>query len=158
FDLYQMENREYRLKEALAPVKDRFDYIIVDCPPSLGMLTVNALAAADGVIIPMQCEFYALEGLGMLMNTTSKIKKLFNPELEICGILLTMYNGRLVLSMQVVAELKRYYADKLFATPVSRNVKLSEAPGFGMPVYYHDKYCKGAREYLDIAKELISRI
>jgi len=158
FDLYQMENREYRLKEALAPVKDRFDYIIIDCPPSLGMLTVNALAAADGVIIPMQCEFYALEGLGMLMNTTSKIKKLFNPELEICGILLTMYNGRLVLSMQVVAELKRYYADKLFATPVSRNVKLSEAPGFGMPVYYHDKYCKGAREYLDIAKELISRI
>lgn len=158
FDLYQMENREYRLKEALSPVKDNYDYVIVDCPPSLGMLTVNALAAADGVIIPMQCEYYALEGLGMLMNTTSKIKKLFNPELEICGIVLTMYNGRLVLSMQVVAELKRYYADKLFATPVSRNVKLSEAPGFGMPVYYHDKYCKGAREYLDIAKELITRI
>ena len=94
----------------------------------------------------------------MLMNTTSKIKKLYNPDLQITGIVLTMFNGRLVLSMQVVAELKKYYADKLFATPISRNIKLSEAPGFGMPVYYHDKYCKGAREYMEIAKELITRI
>ena len=122
------------------------------------MLTVNALACADGVIIPMQCEYYALEGLGMLMNTTSKIKKLYNPALEITGIVLTMFSGRLVLTMQVVNELKRFYADKLFATPISRNVKLSEAPGFGMPVYYHDKYCKGAREYMDVAKELATRI
>lgn len=158
FDLFDMENRELRLKQALEPIKDKFDYIVIDCPPSLGMLTVNALTASDGVIIPMQCEFYALEGLGMLMGTTSKIKKLYNPNLEITGIVLTMYNGRLVLTMQVVSELKKYYADKLFATPVSRNVKLTEAPGFGMPVYYHDKYCKGAREYMEIAKELITRI
>ncbi len=158
FDLYEMENREFRLKSALESVKENYDYVIIDCPPSLGMLTVNALAAADGVIIPMQCEYYALEGLGMLMNTTSKIKKLYNPDLQITGIVLTMFNGRLVLSMQVVAELKKYYADKLFATPISRNIKLSEAPGFGMPVYYHDKYCKGAREYMEIAKELITRI
>ena len=122
------------------------------------MLTVNALTAADGLIIPMQCEFYALEGLGMLMNTTSKIKQYYNPRLEITGILLTMYNGRLVLSMQVVRELKKYYADKLFSQTISRNVKLSEAPGFGLPVYYHDRYCKGASEYLAVAKELITRI
>ena len=153
-----MENREYRLKNAIESIKDDYDYIVIDCPPSLGMLTVNALACADGVIIPMQCEYYALEGLGMLMNTTSKIKKLYNPALEITGIVLTMFSGRLVLTMQVVNELKRFYADKLFATPISRNVKLSEAPGFGMPVYYHDKYCKGAREYMDIAKELVTRI
>ncbi len=158
FDLYEMENREYRFKNAIEAIKDDYDYIIIDCPPSLGMLTVNALACADGLLIPMQCEYYALEGLGMLMNTTSKIKKLYNPALEITGILLTMYNGRLVLSMQVVSELKRFYADKLFATPISRNVKLTEAPGFGMPVYYHDKYCKGAREYMEAAKELITRI
>ena len=153
-----MENREYRLKNAIESIKDDYDYIVIDCPPSLGMLTVNALACADGVIIPMQCEYYALEGLGMLMNTTSKIKKLYNPALEITGIVLTMFSGRLVLTMQVVNELKRFYADKLFATPISRNVKLSEAPGFGMPVYYHDKYCKGAREYMDVAKELATRI
>ncbi len=158
FDLYEMENREYRFKNAIESLKNDYDYIIIDCPPSLGMLTVNALACADGLLIPMQCEYYALEGLGMLMNTTSKIKKLYNPSLEITGILLTMYNGRLVLSMQVVNELKRFYADKLFATPISRNVKLTEAPGFGMPVYYHDKYCKGAREYLEAAKELVTRI
>jgi len=158
FDLFEMENRETRLKTAISSISDDFDYIIIDCPPSLGMLTLNALVAAQGIIIPMQCEFYALEGLGMLMNTISKIKRHYNPALEITGIVLTMYNGRLVLSMQVVAELKKYYADKLFKTPISRNVKLSEAPGFGMPVYYHDKYCKGATEYLNIAKELITRI
>ena len=134
------------------------DYIFIDCPPSLGMLTVNALSAAAGVIIPMQCEYYALEGLSQLMITIRKIKQLYNGSLEICGILLTMYNGRLILTAQVVAELKKYYADKLFRTTISRNVKLSEAPGFGMPVYYHDRFCKGSTEYLDVAKELITRI
>ncbi len=158
FDLFSMENREYRLKDALKEVSEDFDYIFIDCPPSLSMLTVNALSASDGVIIPMQCEYYALEGLSQLMITIRKIKQLYNPELEITGILLTMYNGRLILTSQVVAELKKYYKDKLFKTTISRNVKLSEAPSFGVPVYYHDKYCKGSFEYLDVAKELITRI
>ncbi len=158
FDLYQLDNREYRLKEQLAAIKDNYDYIFIDCPPSLGMITVNALAAADAVIIPMQCEYYALEGLSQLMLTIRKIKQLYNPDLEICGILITMFNGRLILTMQVISELKKYYSDKLFKTPISRNVRLSEAPSFGTPVYYHDKSSKGAKEYLDVAKELISRI
>ena len=158
FDLYQLDNREYRLKKQLAALKDSYDYIFIDCPPSLGMITVNALAAADAVIIPMQCEYYALEGLSQLMLTIRKIKQLYNPELEICGILITMFNGRLILTMQVISELKKYYSDKLFKTPVSRNVKLSEAPGFGTPVYYHDKTSRGAAEYLEVAKELIDRI
>lgn len=158
FDLYQLDNREYRLKKQLEAVKDKYDYIFIDCPPSLGMITVNALAAADAVIIPMQCEYYALEGLSQLMITIRKIKQLYNPELEICGILITMFNGRLILTMQVISELKKYYSDKLFKTPVSRNVKLSEAPSFGKPVYYHDKSSKGAVEYLEVAKELIERI
>ena len=158
FDLYQLDNREYRLKKQLETVKNNYDYIFIDCPPSLGMITVNALAAADAVIIPMQCEYYALEGLSQLMITIRKIKQLYNPDLEICGILITMFNGRLILTMQVISELKKYYADKLFKTPVSRNVKLSEAPSFGKPVYYHDKSSKGANEYLEVAKELLERI
>ena len=158
FDLYQLENREYRLKNQLDAIKGDYDYIFIDCPPSLGMITVNALAAADAVIIPMQCEYYALEGLSQLMITIRKIKQLYNPELEICGILITMFNGRLILTMQVISELKKYYSDKLFKTPISRNVKLSEAPSFGTPVYYHDKSSKGAAEYLEVAKELLTRI
>ncbi|MBQ4556906.1 MAG: ParA family protein [Clostridia bacterium] len=158
FDLYQLDEREYRLKKQLESIKDQYDYIFIDCPPSLGMITVNALAAADAVIIPMQCEYYALEGLSQLMLTIRKIKQLYNAELEICGILITMFNGRLILTMQVISELKKYYSDKLFKTPISRNVKLSEAPSFGTPVYYHDKSSKGAKEYLDVAKELINRI
>ncbi|MBQ4598435.1 MAG: ParA family protein [Clostridia bacterium] len=158
FDLYQLDNREYRLKDQLNQIKDNYDYIFIDCPPSLGMITVNALAAADAVIIPMQCEYYALEGLSQLMLTIRKIKQLYNPELEICGILITMFNGRLILTMQVISELKKYYSDKLFKTPVSRNVRLSEAPSFGTPVYYHDKSSKGSKEYLDVAKELLERI
>lgn len=158
FDLYQLSNREYRLKNQLSTLRDEYDYIFIDCPPSLGMITVNALAASDAVIIPMQCEYYALEGLSQLMLTIRKIKHLYNPELEICGILVTMFNGRLILTMQVISELKKYYSDKLFKTPVSRNVKLSEAPGFGTPVYYHDKSSRGAAEYLEVAKELLDRI
>ncbi len=158
FELYTGERAEYRLREALAAVRDDFDYIIIDCPPSLGMLTMNGLTAADGVIIPMQCEFYALEGLSQLMITISRIKKLCNADLMVAGILVTMYNGRLVLSLQVISELKKHYGDKLFRTTISRNVRLTEAPGFGMPVFYHDKHSKGAQEYLDVAKELLLRI
>lgn len=158
FDLFDFEESEYRLKTVLAPIKDNFDYIIIDCPPSLGMLTINALSASDGIIVPMQCEFYSLEGLSQLMITVKRIKQLYNKNLSVTGILITMYNGRLLLSMQVLSELKKHYADKLFDTEISRNVKLSEAPGFGRPVYYHDKKSKGSLEYLEVAKELRTRI
>lgn len=158
FDLYNDEGSEFNLKDALASIENDYDYIIIDCPPSLGMLTVNALSASHGIVVTMQAEFYALEGLSQLINTTKKVKKLYNPDLEIVGILITMYNKRLLLSMQVMDELRKYYPDKLFETCISRNVRLSEAPSFGKPVYYYDKHSKGASEYLDVAKELISRI
>ncbi len=158
FDLFEFDETEKRMKIALESVKDNYDYILIDCPPSLGMLTINAFTASDAVIVPMQCEFYALEGLSQLMVTINRIKRLYNPELNVCGILITMYNGRLLLSMQVMAELEKHYSDKLFATKISRNVKLTEAPGFGRPVFYHDKSSKGAKEYLEVAKELSSRI
>ena len=158
FELFQHENSEYRMKEALQPILGGYDYIIIDCPPSLGMLTVNAMAASDGVVIPMQCEFYALEGLSQLMITVGRIKSHYNSKLTVTGILITMYNQRLLLSQQVMSELRRHYADKLLTPPISRSVKVSEAPGFGMPVYYHDKRNKGAVEYLECAKDLASRI
>ena len=158
FDLYNDEGSEYNLKDAFGSVSADYDYIIIDCPPSLGMLTVNALVASDGILVPMQAEFYAVEGLSQLISTTKRVKKLYNEDLQIVGILITMYNKRLLLSMQVMDELQKYYPDKLFNTTISRNVKLSEAPGFGKPVYYHDKHSKGANEYLEVAKELISRI
>lgn len=158
FDLFDFDESEFRMKNTLADIKDEYDYILIDCPPSLGMLTVNAFAASDGVIVPMQCEFYALEGLSQLMITINRIKRLYNPELSVSGILITMYNGRLLLSMQVIAELQKHYSDKIFETKISRNVKLTEAPGFGKPAYYHDKNSKGAKEYLEVAKELVTRI
>jgi chromosome partitioning protein len=158
FDLYELDDPQFRLKEALREIRNEYDYIIIDCPPSLGMITVNALAASDGIIIPMQCEFYSLEGLSQLVLTINKIRQTYNKTLNVTGILITMYNGRLVLSNQVMAELKKHYKDKLFKTPISRGVKLSEAPGFGMPVYYHDKNCKGTAEYMAVAKELLGRI
>lgn len=158
FDLFDFEDSEYRLKNLLEPLKKDYDYIIIDCPPSLGMLTVNALSASDGIVVPMQCEFYSLEGLSQLMITIKRIKRLYNSNLSVTGILVTMYNGRLLLSMQVLSELKKHYADKLFSTEISRNVKLSEAPGFGKPVYYHDRKSKGSREYMAVAKELKARI
>lgn len=158
FDLFDEENSEHTLKNKLDAVRDRFDYVVLDCPPSLGMLTINALAASDGVVVPMQCEFYALEGLSQLMITIGRIKKMYNPTLTVTGILITMNNNRLLLSTQVTRELKKHYDEKLFRTQISRNVKLSEAPGFGMPVYYHDRKSKGAMEYLDVARELTDRI
>ena len=158
FDLYNDEGSEYNLKDAFKAISDDYDYIIIDCPPSLGMLTVNAFVASDGILVPMQAEFYAVEGLSQLIATTKRVKKLYNENLNIVGILITMYNKRLLLSMQVMDELQKYYPDKLFNTTISRNVKLSEAPGFGKPVYYHDKHSKGSNEYIDVAKELISRI
>ena len=158
FDLLDFEESEARMKNALAEVKDEFDYILIDCPPSLGMLTINAFTASDGIIVPMQCEFYALEGLSQLMITINRIKRLYNPDLAVTGILITMYNSRLLLSMQVISELKKHYEDKIFETKISRNVKLSEAPSFGKPAYYHDKNSKGAKEYIEVAKEIMTRI
>lgn len=158
FELIDLENREKRLKKPLEAVKDSYDYIIIDCPPSLGILTVNSLVAADGIIIPMQCEYYALEGLSQLMISIRQVKKLYNPDIEITGILLTMYNGRLNLTMQVVNELKKYYADKLISTPVVRNVRLSEAPSYGKPIIAYDKYSKGSLAYMEIAREIMERI
>lgn len=158
FELGEIEHRENCLKNALATVIDEFDYVVIDCPPSLSQLTVNALTAANGLVIPMQCEFYALEGLSQLMMSVKRVRQLYNPQLEITGILLTMYNGRLILSGQVVAELKKYYAEKIFKTTISRSVKLSEAPGFGMPICYYDPHGKGTAEYAEVAKELTLRI
>ncbi len=158
YELADVENGEYVMKKKLEAVKGEYDYIIIDCPPSLGMLTVNAMTASDGVVIPMQCEFFALEGLSQLMFTISRIKTHYNKDLNVTGILITMYNNRLILSMQVINELRKHYADKLFETTISRNVKLSEAPGFGAPVYYHDKRSKGSGEYMNVAKELAERI
>ena len=158
FELFDIDEPEFRIKNSLAPVKDNYDYILIDCPPSLGMLTINAFTASDGVVVPMQCEFYALEGLSQLMVTINRIKRMYNPDLAITGILITMFNGRLLLSMQVISELEKHYKDKLFRTKIARNVKLTEAPGFGKPTYYHDKSSKGSKEYLEVAKELSTRI
>ncbi len=157
-ELLEIEGREYAYRRALEAVGDGFDFVFTDCPPSLGMLTVNALSAADGVVIPMQCEYYSLEGLSQLMISIKKVKQLYNRDLSITGIIITMYNGRLNLSAQVLDELKKYYADKIFRTPVVRSVKLSEAPSFGEPIYYHDKYSKGSIAYMEIAKELVARV
>ena len=158
YNLYQEEGAESIMKNALDPIKDNYDYIIIDCPPSLSMLTVNAMVVSDGIVIPMQCEFYALEGLSQLTVTINRIKANYNSKLNISGILITMYNSRLLLSLQVINELNKHYSEKLFTSKISRGVKVSEAPGFGMPVYYHDKRSKGANEYLAVAKELASRI
>ena len=157
-ELYDMEQDENFTKIALESIKDNYGYIFIDCPPSLGMLTVKALSISDGVVIPMQCEFYSLEGMSQLFNTIKKIKQLYNPELQLVGILLTMYNGRLTLTNQVVAELRKYYAEKLFKVPISRTVRISEAPGYGEPICYHDPYGKGSLEYAAVAKELMLRI
>lgn len=157
FELIELERRELLFRDALSEIEGDFDYIFIDCPPSLGILSINALAASQGVIIPMQCEFYSLEGLSQLMLTIKNVKKLYNPSLEITGILITMFNGRLNLSAQVLDEVKKYYADKLFSTSIVRNVKLSEAPSFGEPIIYYDKGSKGARAYMDVAKEILER-
>ena len=156
-ELADLEDRAFRLKNALESVKNDYDYIFIDCPPSLGMLTINALTASDGVIVPMQCEYSSLEGLTQILSTVKHVKRLYNPDLSLTGILITMHNGRLNLSVQVLDELKKHYADKLFSTPISRNVRLSEAPSFGMPIQYYDKYSKGSSAYDDIAAELLER-
>ena len=156
-ELVEMERRENRLKAVLAPLREQFEYIFIDCPPSLGLLTLNALCAADTVLVPIQCEFYALEGLSQLMATVRQVKRLYNPNLDIEGILLTMYDGRLNLTQQVVSEVKRFFPKKVFATPIPRSVRLSEAPSYGKPINYYDKNSKGAQAYDRLAQEFVAR-
>jgi chromosome partitioning protein len=156
-ELVNLENREEKMRIALAPIRDDYDFIIIDCSPSLGLLTVNAMTAADTIIIPVQCEYFALEGLGKLLNTIKIIQSRLNPELEIEGILLTMYDVRLRLSNQVVEEVRQHFQDIVFDTIIPRNVKLSEAPSFGKPVLAHDANSTGAISYLNLAKEIINK-
>lgn len=157
-ELISVMGRENRLKESLASARDIFDYILIDAPPSLGLITINTLTAADSVIIPVQCEFYALEGVSQLIETIKRIKKALNPNLYIQGIVMTMYDARTNLAMQVVDEVKRFFPGKVYKTIIPRNVRISEAPGFGKPVIYYDESSKGAEAYTELAMELIESI
>ena len=156
-ELVSQMSREFRMKEKIDPIKDEYDYIIIDCPPSLGLITLNSFTAADSVLIPVQCEYYALEGLGQLLNTINLVKKHLNKNLEIEGAVLTMYDMRTNLSNQVVREVKRYFGDSVFKTVIPRNIKLSEAPSFGMPISLYDPKSKGAKCYEKLAREFIRK-
>lgn len=156
-ELVDMQGRESRIRTALAPIKDRYDFILIDCPPSLGLITVNILCAVDSVIVPIQCEYYALEGLSQLMNTIRQVKRLYNPLVDLEGVLLTMYDGRLNLTQQVVTEVKKFFPQKVYASVIPRNVRLSEAPSFGKPVYYYDRSSKGSEAYGELAKEFLKK-
>ena len=154
-ELVSMMSREQRLKEKLENIKEHFDYILIDCPPSLGLITLNAFTASDSVLIPVQCEYYALEGLGQLLNTINLVKKHLNKNIEIEGALLTMYDARTNLSNQVVKEVKKYFNDKVYKTVIPRNVRLSEAPSYGMPITEYDPRSKGAKMYEKFTKEFL---
>jgi len=156
-ELVSMMSREYRLKERIEEEKENYDYIIIDCPPSLGLITLNAFTASDSVLIPVQCEYYALEGLEQLMNTVNLVKKHLNKELELEGAVLTMYDARTNLSNQVVKEVKNYFEDKVYKTVIPRNVRLSEAPSFGMPISLYDPKSKGAKCYDKLVKEILKK-
>lgn len=153
-EMIEIDNREQRLKRIINTVREHYDYIFVDCPPSLGLLTINSLVAVDGVIIPIQCEYYALEGVSQLMNTYQLIKRGLNPNLEIEGVLLSMFDGRTNLSIQVVEEVKKYFKNKVYSTIIPKNVRLAEAPSFGVPVIEFDEKSKGAIAYMELAEEI----
>ena len=154
-ELVSMMSREQRLKEKLEDYKDKFDYILIDCPPSLGLITLNAFTASDSVLIPVQCEYYALEGLGQLLNTINLVKKHLNKDIEIEGALLTMYDARTNLSNQVVKEVKKYFGDRVYKNVIPRNVRLSEAPSYGMPITEYDARSKGAKSYIKFTREFL---
>ena len=156
-ELVEVEKREYRLKTAVQSVQQDFDFIFIDCPPSLGLLTINALGAADSVLIPIQCEYYALEGVASLMNTISRVKKTINPHLEIEGVLLTMLDGRTNLGLQVVDEVKKHFKKQVYATVIPRSVRLGEAPSHGEPIHVYDKRSAGWVAYVNLAKEVLKR-
>jgi len=157
-DLINLKEREYRLRKVLVPVKDKYDFIIIDCAPSLGLLTLNALSAADSVIVPIQCEYFALEGLGKLLNTIKIVQQRLNIDLEIEGLLLTMYDTRLRLSNQVVEDVKTHFQNMVFKTIIHRNVRLGESPSFGETIVMHDASSKGAINYLNLANELMTKL
>lgn len=154
-ELVQLEGREKRLKKALAQIKGQYDYIFIDCPPSLGLLTINSLTAVDSVLIPIQCEFYALEGVSQLMSTIELVKKNLNKDLEIQGVILSMFDGRTNLSIQVVEEVKKYFREKVYTTVIPRNVRLAEAPSHGLPITHYDPNSRGAGAYSDFAEEFL---
>ena len=154
-ELVQIEGRERALKNGLDKIKEDYDYIFIDCPPSLGLLTINSLAAVDSVLIPIQCEFYALEGVSQLVSTIDLVKKSLNPDLEVQGVILSMFDGRTNLSAQVVQEVKRYFGGKVYSTVIPRNVRLAEAPSFGLPITEYDPKSKGAEAYMDFAEEFL---
>lgn len=154
-ELIDFEDREFLLKKQILKVKDAYDYIIVDCPPSLGLLTINALVAVDSVLIPIQCEYYALEGVSQLVNTFNLVKKSINSNLEIQGVLLSMFDGRTNLSIQVVEEVKKHFKQLVYATIIPRNIRLAEAPSFGLPIIHYDRKSKGAESYLELADEFL---
>ncbi len=154
-ELTSIENREYMLKKAIDKVRNEYDYIFIDCPPSLGMLTINCLTAVDSVLIPIQCEYYALEGVSQLMGTIKLVKSRLNPNLDIQGVVLSMFDGRANLSIQVVDEVKKYFRGSVYTTLIPRNVRLAEAPSHGKPAYYYDSKCRGAMAYMDLAEEFI---
>ncbi len=156
-ELVDMKDRCFRLRNALLPIKQDYDYIFIDCPPSLGLITLNVLSLSDTVLIPIQCEFYALEGLSQLMATIRQVKRLYNPRIDLDGVLLTMYDGRLNLTMQVVEEVKKYFPQKVYKTVIPRNVRLSEAPGFGQPCLYYDRVSKGTSAYMSLAEEILEK-
>ena len=155
-ELAYENRREYFLKDAIDTIRDDFDFILIDSPPSLGIITINILTAVDSVLIPIQCEYFALEGLSQLISTIRAIKKKLNPSIEIEGVLGTMYDGRTNLSIQVLDEIKRYFPDKLYKTIIPRNIRLSEAPSFGEPIIKYDRTSKGAYAYTELAREIIS--
>lgn len=154
-ELVAMPGRETLLREALKPIRERYDYIFIDCPPSLSLLTLNAMTAADSVLIPIQCEYYALEGVGQLMNTLQLVRKRLNPELAIEGVVLTMLDGRTNLGLQVVQEVKKYFKGRVYGSVIPRNVRLSEAPSHGLPIHAYDARCSGAQAYKELAAEFI---
>jgi chromosome partitioning protein len=156
-ELVDKEDREYMMKQAIRELKEEYDYILIDCAPSLGLLTLNALTAADSVIIPIQCEYFALEGLGKLLNTIKSVQRIHNPDLDIEGLLLTMYDSRLRLSNQVVEEVKKHFSDMVFDTIIQRNVRLGEAPSYGESIIKYDASSKGAVNYLNMANELLKK-
>jgi chromosome partitioning protein len=155
-ELVDMQSRESRLKYALSQVKNEYDYIFIDCPPSLGLITLNGLVASDSIIVPIQCEYYALEGLSQLMSTVRTVKRMYNPAIEIEGVLLTMYDGRLNLTIQVVEEVKKFFPNKVYASTIPRNVRLSEAPSHGEPIQYYDSQSKGAYSYNKVVEEFLN--
>lgn len=156
-EMVDMDNRETLLKRAIEEVKDSYDYVLIDCPPSLGLLTLNSLTASDSVLIPVQCEYFALEGLGQLLNTINIVKKHFNKDLAIEGVLLTMFDQRLRLSHQVAEEVRKYFGEKVFNTVINRNVRISEAPSYGKPIILYDAISSGAQNYMQLASELLER-